>query len=57
MALVFTVLIAGILVIEHFGIDRLRRAVAALQIDTLTATFPICGAEHRVTCVIDGDTF
>ncbi|WP_292527088.1 thermonuclease family protein [Mesorhizobium sp.] len=31
--------------------------VSAPQQDTLSASFPICGAGPRVSCVVDGDTF
>ncbi|BEU99226.1 thermonuclease family protein [Novosphingobium olei] len=32
-------------------------AVPAWSRDTETASFASCGAERRVTCVVDGDTF
>lgn len=50
-------MVGASLAIEHFGIDRLKLAIAAPRTDALTATFPICGNERRVTCVVDGDTF
>ena len=57
-ALIFIfVLAVASLAIAHFGIDRLRLAIAAPHTDALTATFPICGNERRLTCVVDGDTF
>jgi endonuclease YncB( thermonuclease family) len=37
--------------------DRLMPAIGALDTDRLTATFPVCGDQHRITCVVDGDTF
>jgi endonuclease YncB( thermonuclease family) len=57
LALVFAMLMAGILAVEHFGIDRAGPAAAASRTDTLTASFPICGNARRVTCVVDGDKF
>lgn len=57
LASAFAIVMAGILVTDHLGIDRLKLASAAPRTDTLTATFPICGNERRVTCVVDGDTF
>ncbi|RWJ60802.1 MAG: thermonuclease family protein [Mesorhizobium sp.] len=39
------------------GIAGMPAFVSASQQDTLSASFPICGDDPRVTCVVDGDTF
>lgn len=32
-------------------------ALAILPLPSMAANFPICKGGHRVTCVVDGDTF
>lgn len=59
VVLVFVVVAAGAwLALEEFGIaDRLRLAMVSPSVDMRAATFPVCGAGRRITCMVDGDTF